>query len=207
MSRPEKRVYFMKPVGMDGPIKVGCSVQPASRLKSVSLWSPFPLELICAVPGEHAEENDLHYLLREYQFNGEWFYPNRLLADIIAHAIEHGRLPEISVPERKGRDGAIPRHGFTEVSLAKSRLTGRISRAERHAHGWDRYDSRPAHITAIYDAYHDPLAPLPTGETMEELERYIASLLARPKADVSLAAWYKWRDRVDPTPRRARGLG
>lgn len=34
-------VYFIKPIGMDGPIKIGCSDKPARRLITLAAWSPF----------------------------------------------------------------------------------------------------------------------------------------------------------------------
>lgn len=43
-------VYFVKPVGMDGPIKIGCTTTPAARIESLTIWSPFPLEVLVTIP-------------------------------------------------------------------------------------------------------------------------------------------------------------
>jgi hypothetical protein len=191
MSR--KRVYFMKPVGMDGPIKVGCSKMPESRLKSVSLWSPFPLELITSAPGDHCHENALHHLLRAHQSNGEWFHANETLAAIIQIVQDTGELPSIDTRRDRERGGALPRPGFTAVSRAKSKLTQSITAAERHAYGYETANKRPAHIVAIYNAYHDPAAPFPVGGALAAVEEYVATLRAMPKADRSFAAWQAWK--------------
>jgi hypothetical protein len=56
----KRYVYFIKPVGMDGPIKIGCSNIPEHRLVSLSMWSPFPLEIIGKTPGNLKDEGFLH---------------------------------------------------------------------------------------------------------------------------------------------------
>ena len=42
-------VYFIKPIGMDGPIKIGCSVSPDRRRETLEWWCPFPLEILAEI--------------------------------------------------------------------------------------------------------------------------------------------------------------
>lgn len=90
-----KRVYFLRPVGQVGPIKIGCSVFPEGRLDNFTLWSPQPLELIVSVPGTHANERALHGMFRKHHVHGEWFGASKQLLALIDHCSAHGELPEL----------------------------------------------------------------------------------------------------------------
>lgn len=71
----DRYVYFIRPIGMDGPIKIGCSEVPVMRLHSLSEWSPFALEVVVTVPGDFALERRLHNRFYEYRSHREWFHP------------------------------------------------------------------------------------------------------------------------------------
>jgi hypothetical protein len=77
-------IYFVKPVGQQGPIKIGStrgSVQ--LRLSQMMSGSPVPLELIVEALGDY--ELALHGHLADARSHGEWFRPvPRLLAGIEA---------------------------------------------------------------------------------------------------------------------------
>lgn len=55
MSEP-RLIYFMRPVGQLGPIKIGCSKTPDLRLDTMARWSPQLLEIICTTSGTMADE-------------------------------------------------------------------------------------------------------------------------------------------------------
>lgn len=76
-------IYFIKPVGLDGPIKIGCSGIPEDRLVSLAAWSPFPLEVIGKTPGTLKDEGFLHRCFSEYHSHHEWFYFTPALGEII----------------------------------------------------------------------------------------------------------------------------
>lgn len=80
---PPRFVYFMKPVGMDGPIKIGCSNIPALRLEELAVWSPFPLEIIATTPGRQSDERFLHGCFAYCHLHREWFQPSPLLLETI----------------------------------------------------------------------------------------------------------------------------
>lgn len=84
----KRHVYFIKPIGMDGPIKIGTSHSPLERIKTFATWSPIPLELIGAVPGSHAEETFLHQRFADLHSHLEWFRSSPLLLRTIRRILD-----------------------------------------------------------------------------------------------------------------------
>lgn len=66
-------IYFMKPIGMEGPIKIGCSDAPLRRLEQLSVWSPWPLEILATSAGGFSMERNLHECFFDAHFHREWF--------------------------------------------------------------------------------------------------------------------------------------
>lgn len=85
-------VYFIKPVGMDGPIKIGHSTNPPKRLLDLGAWSPFPLELIGSVPGVLADESFIHDCFADIHSHREWFKPEPALLQAIAKVLAAGSV-------------------------------------------------------------------------------------------------------------------
>lgn len=67
-------VYFIKPKGMAGPVKIGCSRVPNGRLVDLTVWSPFELELIGSFPGTYSDEQFIHSCFAHIHSHREWFY-------------------------------------------------------------------------------------------------------------------------------------
>lgn len=88
-----KQVYFLRRADGVGPIKIGCSVVPAARLKAMQVWSPHPLEVAAAVPGGFNDEKRLHNQFAEYRLHGEWFEPAPPLLALVARIHATGELP------------------------------------------------------------------------------------------------------------------
>lgn len=88
------QVYFLKPADADGPIKIGSSTTPLSRLRTYQIWSPVVLELVTSCAAHRNTERFLHrHFLADY-LHGEWFHMSPELADLIAHIIKHQAMPE-----------------------------------------------------------------------------------------------------------------
>lgn len=83
-------VYFIRPVGMDGPIKIGFSIKPISRLQSSSTWSAFPLEMIGYVPGTSDDESFLHRCFACCHYHREWFHATPELLAAVRGILKHG---------------------------------------------------------------------------------------------------------------------
>jgi hypothetical protein len=90
VSTAMKEVYFIKPIDMAGPIKIGCSIDHAQRAEHFCRWSPLPLELIGSVPGTHQDEAFLHNCFIDAHSHGEWFHPIPRLVSIIPLILKHG---------------------------------------------------------------------------------------------------------------------
>lgn len=88
-------VYFMKPCGMDGPIKIGFSYSPRGRLEVLSVWSPFPLEIIGAVPGVYDDEQFLHRCFAQSHHHREWFHSTPSLRETIDEIIAAGSVEAV----------------------------------------------------------------------------------------------------------------
>lgn len=196
-----KHVYFMRPLGMDGPIKIGCSVTPAKRLRSLEIWSPIQLELIASAPGDHRHEWLLHQRFGDLRLHGEWFKPSTKMLELIDHVVANGVLPPMVLPsnpdewraQRDASKGARPRRN-PEAQQCKYKLTTSINNAERHAYGFSDYDYRPAEISEIVAGYQGFASSLPTPAQVAACEAYVAELRAMPKADRSWGAWKAWAD-------------
>jgi hypothetical protein len=90
-------IYFIKPVDMDGPFKIGCAKVPARRLIALGCWSPFPLEIVAVAPGNLGTEKLLHDHYAEERWHHEWFRASpRLIAAVTA--LKRGASLEQAMP-------------------------------------------------------------------------------------------------------------
>lgn len=99
-------VYFLRPIGMDGPIKIGFSDQPERRLKEMAMWSPFPLEIIAVVPGGKYLEGRLHAAFADVRLHWEWFKP----------------IPDLKLAIRRLAAGMSARQAFDRHRILRRNL-------------------------------------------------------------------------------------
>lgn len=64
-------VYFVG--GRDGPVKIGFTVDVASRLSTLQTGSPTPLSVLAVVAGSPADERAYHRRFKGIRLHGEWF--------------------------------------------------------------------------------------------------------------------------------------
>lgn len=89
----ERAVYFIRPVGQVGPIKIGFSAAPDVRLIRMAAGSPLPLELVATIPGSASLERAFHETFAYAHSHFEWFHPvDDLLRGI--HALQQGAALE-----------------------------------------------------------------------------------------------------------------
>lgn len=102
-----KRVYFLKPEGAPGPIKIGYSDAPKYRAKQITMDTKVPVEIMAEVQGDNFAERDVHRKFAEWRAAApfeqnrdyiigaptEWFEPTDELMAFIAEARRLGRLP------------------------------------------------------------------------------------------------------------------
>ncbi len=124
----DRFVYFIKPVGLSGPIKIGCSDYPALRLKTLMSWSPFELEIIATTPGGFDLERNLHECFFDLHQKGEWFVAGKRLLETIA-ALNDGAPIEAAVDltDRKGGIRKGQRRTLSENTKLRMRYAQRIN--------------------------------------------------------------------------------
>lgn len=113
-------IYFVRPVGMDGPIKIGYSKNPKARLKNLACASPLALEIIQMIDGDIEDERLLHVHFARNRQHAEWFRPCDELLEIIEtgvrpHFLVAGRVDDI------GDDG--------QFALAHRRMLTKLRQA------------------------------------------------------------------------------
>lgn len=199
MHNEPKHVYFVRPVGMDGPIKIGCSVDPSGRLQVLSAWSPFPLELIGSVLGDFKDEARLHTRFSELHTRKEWFMSSPLLRETIERILAGTSIKEAckEIPPKKSiRNQKRPiRTEDREMFLQYGNRIRKVMRplwgtkgrwwkpddVEAIMHNWRR-DKGKGHITLI-----------PSPDQIARLEEFIAD----PKKFCRFEA-YPPRPKKDP---------
>ncbi len=68
------QVYFAQIAIQNGPVKIGISVNPYSRIPLIQGGLPFDLKIIRLIDGaSEIHERELHYYFRNKHIRGEWF--------------------------------------------------------------------------------------------------------------------------------------
>lgn len=89
-------VYFIRPVGMLGPVKIGCSGVPHYRLKALAAWSPFPLEVAAKIEyGDQTLERRLHGIFAASHSHKEWFRETPELTALIDRLAAGSRIEDL----------------------------------------------------------------------------------------------------------------
>jgi len=87
----QRYIYFARPIGGDGRIKIGCSYNPAKRLVALASWSAYPIEIIAVAAGGFADEKMLHQFFADDRLHCEWFRASDDLHFVI-EAMSRARL-------------------------------------------------------------------------------------------------------------------
>jgi len=138
MNRGPRRVYFIKPIGMDGPIKIGCSVAPDGRRATLEQWSPFPLEVVAEIDGDFGLETRFHCAFAESWRGREWFNVTPELTATI-EAIKAGSFDLDALPAkplnkgkfRKPADRTYCTDEFRYRMSVQGRIRHRLDLSER----------------------------------------------------------------------------
>src|SRR4051812_4992089 len=83
-------IYFIKPIGWAGPIKIGFSIRPLVRIQPIQANSPIPLEIIGQTPGSMADEWYLHRCFADQFSHAEWFHVSGTLNMAIKGILKEG---------------------------------------------------------------------------------------------------------------------
>lgn len=99
-ARAPTYVYFIRPVGQVGPVKIGVSRMPTDRLYALAGWSPVPLEIIATIRGNGSTERQFHALFMDLSTHREWFRADPRI-DAVCEAINAGTFDLESLPAPK----------------------------------------------------------------------------------------------------------
>lgn len=111
-------VYFMRAAIPNSPIKIGHSWMPEKRLMELTLWSPYPLEIILTIPGDAALERNIHSCFADCHSHSEWFKPS----------------PRLTVAIRAMQRG-IPVHEAIDLTDIRGNVLGLTQAATRKRNG------------------------------------------------------------------------
>jgi len=75
-SLTEAVIYVIQEDVEGGLLKIGCAVDPRTRLAQLQTGNPRLLKIIKALPGTQERERVLHRDLHEYRVQNEWFRPD-----------------------------------------------------------------------------------------------------------------------------------
>ncbi len=95
----ERWVYFIRPVGQQGPVKIGVTASIDNRLKHYMAWSPMALEIAATISGGFDLEARLHGKFIDDHLHHEWFGGSAEMDRTIAE-INRGRFDASSLPPR-----------------------------------------------------------------------------------------------------------
>lgn len=127
----EGNVYFARPIGMIGPIKIGHTIKPRERLPQIAAWSPFPLEFAYVEESPSSLEGRLHKCFADCHSHLEWFHPVPRLVDAIKE-LQSGKIIR-EVIDLDDIRGTIDRMDTDERLNGKRSVVARLKWAEKRA--------------------------------------------------------------------------
>ncbi|WP_313030426.1 GIY-YIG nuclease family protein [Brucella sp.] len=187
MKSLSSKVYFIKPVGMDGPIKIGSSTCPEKRLESLAVWSPFPLEIIISVDGDLSDEQFIHSCFADVHSHKEWFKSSKLLLDTIDRIAKSRSLDWVRdelKPIGRIRNIGKGSRPCPEYRVGLRSYSARIRAAEnrlRNAGIRQDHNSEASEIMHRWygNSYRRIAGVRPSPSEFVKLEEYISSLNAK----------------------------
>jgi len=181
-SKGQSFVYFIKPSGFDGPIKIGCSQVPERRLGELTVWSPWPLEIIGTVKGTSRDEVNFHNCFKNCHSHREWFHSTPLLRATIAAVLKAGDFSPIVHLPVMGSIRDVSRKPRTENErrrisyAARVRCTKqRLRKREGNGGVWCTPDDVERIIDAWRgDPFHRHPGKIPSADEMARIHEYLA---------------------------------
>lgn len=170
-------VYFLRPIGQPGPIKVGHSVHPVSRLNAFQTWSPVLLEIVSQVEAEQTMERQIHDRFGKWSLHGEWFHPVEELISL-AEGVRDGKkiedLVDLSIKTGRPRRRPNPKSPLARIVGGFKNRVGRAQQYATSVRG--KYVPIPESVSAILSSaggYLQAYRAL-TPDEVETLEAFIS---------------------------------
>lgn len=171
-------VYFLRPIGKRGPVKIGSSSYPRRRLLNFMAWSPVSLEVAATVPGGLRLEQRLHAEFADYHSHGEWFRAcagiDRLISGI-RDGLAIGDLIDLDARPNKALQHWTQSPEMRRRSSYAARVRMALQKVDKGRH----FYAEPEKVSEIFSRWHvGPLASadsrLPSEAELALLERLIA---------------------------------
>lgn len=118
-------VYFIQRSN-DGPIKIGKSKNPESRVNQLQLASVEPLRLLGVLSDE---EKRIHDLFLDHRISGEWFRPHQ---DILNFIAKNTTIPEPLSPSGREHKNGLWRGAACNFRVSRS-LYSKILQKQKEA--------------------------------------------------------------------------
>lgn len=161
-------VYFIKPVGLPGPIKIGCSQKPKQRLETLASWSPYHLEILAVIDGDLSLEHNIHCCFADCHSHHEWFNPAPRLIEAIEKIAKGVPVAEaIDLSKRVGVIRLRGKRNYTDSERKYLSYGARLRNAYRKVHHYSNN-----HISSILGTWHST-KQVPCAEDLAILERAI----------------------------------
>lgn len=192
MSFKPNLVYFIRPKGKRGPIKIGCSNCPATRLDCLSAWSPWPLEVIGTIAGTYQDEQFLHECFAHSHSHREWFKATPALLATIEKILAAGTVDAVRgelVPTGSIRKGRKRKEKSPEERLRWSyeckirHACQRLRKIAEHSAWCEPKDvqsimnawGKGRYWSAKDGAYKERIPKMPSPEQIARLDEYLAN--------------------------------
>lgn len=172
----DRFVYFIRPVGQEGPVKIGCSAAPQRRVEDLAVWSPYPLEVAAASPGSLKIERQLHNIFRADHSHREWFRASPKLSALI-EAVAGGATVAEAIDLSDAPDGILGRRWTEEHSKRRSYHTMLYFADVKNG------GNRPRDIELIMDRWSESRGHpyrYPSDEEFQRLDSYIEASRSAP---------------------------
>lgn len=183
-------VYFARPISMPGPIKIGSSQAPLSRLLQLAAWSPFPLEIAATVPGNAALEYNIHDCFFHSHSHLEWFHPTPPLLSLIA-ALRAGVPIEHAIDLNK-REGSVKGKKIVSSPRRGPPKTKYLSYSKRIRHAIKRLEASLCERRFAPQWVDDLVETLYRNGTISaDEEARLSAFIADPKESLTYDEWSK----------------
>lgn len=168
-------VYFIRPVGMPAPTKIGFSECPISRLRVFARWSPFPLEVVHSTNGAFREEQLVHALFQEVRTHHEWFGADPRIDDLIRRSREGESLTDAVLSMNGGvRPKISSKRDYSPSMRRKLSYVHRIRWAERRACDAEHWAGAPSSIASIMTRWSGGESRDPSTDEIAHLEEFLS---------------------------------
>jgi len=114
-------IYFIQDIEK-GPIKIGFSTNPESRLTAIQTGYPYLLQIIKSFEGTREDEMLFHRRLRKHRLMGEWFKPHKDVYYLMETEGKGVLDDKIEAILRLREEGYSPDKIAKRVSLSRQRV-------------------------------------------------------------------------------------